>query len=76
MKKQKTLKDFIEEKNITMAELADVTGISIAQLHLIAKDPKYNVTVDTMKKIMKGTEEKFNKALMPWDYLSGWKMKL
>ena len=57
-------------KGITIEELAEITGVSLAQLYLINKDPLYNVTISTVNKIWLGTQKRFEDGLACGDYLN------
>ena len=70
MKKQKTLKDYCDKKKITLEDLAKITGVSVSQIYLIAKNPNYNITIGTAQKIYTGTKNKFGKGLGVWDYIT------
>ena len=61
--------NYCEKNGITIEELVDITGVSIAQLYLINKYPLYNVTIITINRIFKGTKKKFGKGLSAKDYL-------
>ena len=63
------LEKYCEEQKITMIELAEITGVSRAQLFLINKDPMYNVTITTIQKIYIGTKSEFGTGLRASEYL-------
>jgi predicted ribonuclease YlaK len=63
------LRNYCVEHQLKMRELAVITGVSLAQLYLIANDECYNVTAETMNKIWIGTLKKFGKGLGPSEYL-------
>jgi transcriptional regulator with XRE-family HTH domain len=67
--RQKTLRDYCKKREITLEELAEITNVSVSQIYLIAKDPTYNVTIDTVRKIYLGTEKAFSVGLSVWDYI-------
>ena len=61
--------NYCNGKGITIEELAGITGVSVAQLYLINKDPMYNVTISTIDKIFTGTREQFGRGLSANEYL-------
>lgn len=63
------LKKYCQEQGITMEELSKITTVSVPQLYLIDKFPKYNVKIDTINRIYAGTEKKFGAGLPAYQYL-------
>ena len=53
--------EFCKKNNMSIQQLSEKSGVSLAHLHLINKDPHYNLTIDTMEKLYKnaGLELKY-----------------
>ena len=62
-----TLKLYCQEHNITMEELADITGVSAGTLYNL--DNGSNTTVEVINKIYAGTKDKFGVGLVADMYL-------
>ena len=67
--RQKTLKDYCKKRSISLEDFAKITKVSVAQTYLIARDPSYNINVDTARKIYNGTKRHFGEGLGVWDYI-------
>lgn len=65
-----TLKDYCDEKHISMYELGIITNVSPSHLYAIDRGVKRNITLDTIEKIFEGTKKKFKVGLRPNDYLN------
>ena len=62
-----TLKQYCQERSITMDELADITGVSSGTLYNL--DNGSNTTVEIINKIYTGTKERFGVGLVAEMYL-------
>ena len=65
-----TIKKYCDSKNIPIATLSKITGVSASQLYNIQHDRDYDVTRETMQKIYQGTKAEFGEGLLPQVYLN------
>ncbi len=65
-----TLFDYCKKKKIRIADLANITGVNISYLYVIANNPNTNVSVGTIDKIYQKTKKKYGKGLTPYEYLN------
>jgi phage antirepressor YoqD-like protein len=65
----KTLNDYLNKKGITITEFAEMTGISMKHCYRFLHNNKYNINVNTAKKIYHSTKKKYGEGLGVWDYI-------
>lgn len=67
--KKYTIKDYCDEKKITLDELAVMTGVSKRTIYNLSTNRNKNLTIKVITKIYNGTKKKFGKGVPFWDYL-------
>lgn len=70
MKLTETLGDYLRRKKISVGEFSKLTGVSPFHLYKIKEDRESNVCRSTMEKIYRGTATRYDKGLLPQDYLN------
>ena len=65
----KTLNDYLKEKKIDIKEFSEMTGVSLKHCYRFLHDNKYNININTARKIYNSTKKKYGKGLGVWDYI-------
>lgn len=68
--KEVNLRSYLEEKNITVDEFMEITGMTKPTVYRIMANPDWNLRVDHVRSIYHGTLNKYGKGLDIWQYLN------
>ena len=63
------LKKYLKKHKLGIEDFAALTGVSKSHMYYIARDPKANITIDTIEAIRTTTKKVFNDPLEPSEYL-------
>ena len=64
-----TLREYWEDKNMSIIEFSIMVGVSIPQLYKIGDNRRNNITIDTARKIYQNTLVNFGEGLDVWEYI-------